>query len=460
MITSNLIKILPHKLRAKVENNHELRKILGNINWLTAGVIFKDVIGLFLVAWVARYLGPEQFGTMNYAVAFVALFSTLSTLGLDNIVIRNILLKPENKAKYLGTTFVLKLLGSLIMLLLSSLVIYFVQPDNTLIRLFVFIIAFGYIFKAFDIIDFWFQSKIEAKYAVYARSISFILVSILKVIFILTQSPLVAFVLMFTLDFLLTALFFLYFYIKKEKTNIKSWKISFDTAKELLKDSWPLILSGIAVTIYMKIDQVLIGNMLGGIELGLYSAASKLSVAWYFIPGVVMSSVFPAIIEAKKKNENLYFKRMQTLYNIFTCFTIVVALVVTFSSSFIIKNLYGNAYLGAAKVLSIHIWAGVFVFFGVANTGFTIPQNLMKYTLWRTLIGVVINISLNIILIPKFGIVGVAVVAFISHLFTDSLLHLLFKKTRFIFLVQLKSFNPISMIKSNFKYDKDFNEEI
>jgi len=440
MITGNIIKILPPKLKSKAENNHELRKIMGNINWLTAGIIFRDVIGLFVVAWVARYLGPEQFGMMNYAIAFVALFSTLSTLGLDNIVIRNLLLKPENKEKYLGTSFVLKLFGSFMMLLLSSIVIYFIQPEGTLVRVLVFIIAFGYIFKAFDVIDFWFQSKIQAKYTVYARSISFFIVSILKVVFILTQSPLVAFVLMFSLDFLLASLLLIFFYIKEKEGSLFNWKVSIDTVKELLKDSWPLILSGLAVTIYMKIDQVFIGNMLGQEELGIYSSAVKLSEAWFFIPTVVTASVFPAILNAKKKSEKLYYKRFQMLFDGFTWFTILVALVVTFLSPVIIRILYGQEYIEAAKVLSVHIWAGVAVFGGVGMGRYLIAENLTKISLFTTVLGAITNIILNIILIPKFGIMGAAYTTIATY-FISTYAVLIPKKSRGIGLQLLRSFD-------------------
>jgi O-antigen/teichoic acid export membrane protein len=449
MITSSLIKILPYKLRAKAEDNHELRKIMGNINWLTAGVIFKDILGLFIVAWVARYLGPKQFGTMNYAVAFVALFSTFSTLGLDNIIIRNILLKTENKDEYLGTAFVLKLLGSFILLILSSIVIYFVQSQNFLIRLFVLILAFGYIFKAFDVIDFWFQSKIEAKYSVYARSISFGLVSILKVILIITQSSLVSFVLMFSLDFLLIAIFMLYFYIKREGVSIMRWRASLKTAKELLGDSWPLILSGIAVMIYMKIDQVMIGGILGEKDLGIYSSAVKLSEAWYFIPNIVSVSVFPSILNTKRKSEKLYRERLQMLYDSFTWFTILVAIVVSLSSPLIIKTLYGDEYIKASSVLAVHIWAGVGVFGGVAVGKYLIAENLTKISLFMTSIGAICNIILNVFLIPRFGIIGAAYSTLITYIIATYSV-LIFKDSKEAGFQLLRSFNILRVFRRVF----------
>ena len=446
MITGQIIKRLPPLLRSKIENDYELRNILGNINWLTAGIIFKDIVGLFVIAWVARYLGPEQFGLMNYAIAFVVLFSSLSTLGLDNIVIRNILLRPDQKFKYIESAFILKLLGSLLMLLLSSVVIYILQPENSLVRIFVLIVGFGYIFKAFDVIDFFFQSKVEARYSVYARSLSFIVVSLIKIILILTQAPLISFILMFSLDLLVTAILLIYFYFKREAKSIFRKHITVDTMKELIRDSWPLFLSGIAVTIYSKIDQIMIGNLLGDRELGLYSSAAKLSEAWYFIPAVIMSSVFPSILRAKKKSKELYLKRMQLLYDVFVIFTLVIAFLVTIASPLIIRILYGNEYIEAANVLSIHIWAGPAVFLGVASGSYLVAENLTKVALMRTFVGAVINIVSNIILIPSFGIEGAAISTLISYSFAT--IFVIFPSdARIVGLSILKSFNIFRLVK-------------
>lgn len=441
MITKTLIKIMPSFIRKKVEHNQDLRKIIGNINWLIFENILRNLIGLFVVVWVARYLGPEQFGLMNYALAFVALFSALATLGLDNITIRNIVSDPEKKGEYLGSTLLLKFFGSLIMLIISAIGMFLIEPGNTLVQLFVIIIALGYIFKSFDTIDLWFQSQVQSKYSVFSRSITFVVISILKVVFIITQAPLIAFVLMYTLDSLLAAVLLVYLYHKKATFSFFKWEIKYDVMKSLLNDSRPLILSGIAIMVYMKIDQVMIGNMIGDTQLGIYSAAVKLSEAWYFIPMIISGSVFPAILSARKKSRELYLERMQMLYDSFTWFTISVALITTFMAPFIIRIIYGVEYIDAATVLSIHIWAGIFVFLGVASSKYLIAENLTKISFYRTFIGAIINIILNIILIPTYGILGAAIATLISYGVSAYLLNFLFKKSRIVFIMQTKTLN-------------------
>jgi O-antigen/teichoic acid export membrane protein len=447
VITKTIIKILPPILRKKVENNQELRQIMGNINWLTFENILRNLIGVFVFAWVARYLGPEQFGLMNYAVAFVTLFSVFSTLGLDDILVREIVSSPEKRKEYLGSALFLKFVGALVLVITATLTSHFINSEDAVITFFVFIVSLGYIFKSFDVIDLWFKSQVKSKYSVYSRATSFFVVSVIKIILILTQAPLVAFVWMFTLDFFIAALLLIYFYSQKVPDSMLDWKVRIKTAKNLLKDSWPLMLSGVAVVIYMKIDQVMIGNMLGEKELGIYSSAVKLSEAWYFVPMIISSSVFPSILRVRKKSKELYLRRIQMLYDFFTWFTIGVALIVTFLSPFIINILYGSEYAMASTVLSIHIWAGVFVFLGVASSNYLIAENLTKITFYRTLAGVTVNIFLNLILVPFYGIMGAAFATLVSQFVSAFFSNLFFKKSRIIFIMFLKSLNLFILFK-------------
>jgi O-antigen/teichoic acid export membrane protein len=255
---------------------------------------------------------------------------------------------------------------------------------------------------------------------------------------------------MFALDSVISAFLLIFYYKYIESHTIFEWKPRFKVMKSLLKDSWPLILSGIAIMIYMRIDQIMIGSMLSDQAVGIYSAAVKLSETWYFLPMIITASVFPAILNARKKSKELYLKRIQTLYDAFTWFTISVALVVTLLSPFIINLLYGSAFAEAATVLSIHIWAGVFVFWGVASSQYLVAENLTKISFYRTLAGGIINIILNIVLIPIYGIIGAAVATVISY-GSPVIFLLFFSKTRSILRQIFKSFNIIRVIKEVFR---------
>ena len=436
-----------NKLLKDVRKRKSLLKIIANINWLTVEKIFNMLVSLFVGVWVARYLGPDKYGAMNYAVAFIALFAPLSRLGLDTIVVRNIVQNPEKKDEHLGTTLFLKFVGSVVMFVLAAVLINFLKTDHPQIKIYVLILAFGHIFKSMDTINLWFQSQIQSKYTVFSRSASLAIISLMKIAFILTQSPLIAFIWTLLIDMIISTVFLFLFYQAKGEISIFKWKMKISVLKDMMKDSWPLMLSSIAVLIYMRIDQVMLGSMISSRALGIYSAAVKISEKWYFIPIIISISVFPAIVNAKKRSEKLYLSRLQRLYDLFTWFSISFALLITIFSKHIILFLYGKDYLQASPVLSVHIWAGVFVFLAVASERYLITENTTKISFYRNLLGAVFNVILNVILIPSYGMMGAAYATLFSYMVSGYLSNILFKKSRKIFFMFLKSLFPVHYFK-------------
>lgn len=446
MITGKIIEKLPVSLRKKIENSNELRNIIGNVNWLTFENIFKSVLNIVILALLARHLGPTRLGIITYAYAFVTLFSGLSTLGMDSIVVREIINKEKESDKYLGTAFILKMAGSVALILISLAVISFTKSGDSVTLLFVLIVALGYLFKPFDTIDFWFQSKVESKYSVIARTFAFFIISALKIAFIYLNSPLIYFVYLYSLEFAVTAFILIFFYVKTTKTSLFQWKFDKNTAKLLFIDSWPLFLGAITSMIYMKIDQVMIGNILGEREVSFYYTAVKLSETWYFFPTVVGASVFPAILNAKKISEEKYKYRLQKLLDMSTWAGIIVAVFITLTARFIVKVLYGDEYSITADVLSVHIWSGVFVFSGIIASKWVVTENLTKNALVRSVIGTILSIIFYYIFINRYGIVGAAIATLLSYAFVNYLSLAFWKKTRECFIMQTKAFNIFRII--------------
>lgn len=413
-------------------------KYFKNTFWLFGEKILRMIVALFIGIWVARYLGPEQFGLLSYAQSFVALFSIVASLGLDGLVVRE-LVKDQSRAEtLLGTSFFLKVIGALSMLIFLVIALQFTSNDfytKTLI----FIIACATIFQSFNVVDFYFQSKVMSKYIVYANVISLLLSSIVKIILIISNSSLEAFVFVYVFDSIVLAIGYLYYFFKHSDFKIQKLIFSKSTAILLLKDSWPLILSGIVITVYMKIDQVMIKQLLGNEAVGQYSAAVRISEAWYFIPGVIASSLFPAIINAKKHSEDLYYKRIQKLFDLMILIAIGIAVPVTFLSESIINLLYGSQYNQAGGVLLIHIWAGAFVFLGVSSGKWYLTENLQKLLFWRSFYGMLVNIVLNITLIPTYGIKGAALATLFSQIVASYIFDIVSGKTRLMFMMKTKS---------------------
>jgi PST family polysaccharide transporter len=226
-----------------------------------------------------------------------------------------------------------------------------------------------------------------------------------------------------------------------------SWGVSVQQIRQLMKDGWPLALAGMAVMVYMKIDQIMLGQMLGNRAVGMYSAATRISEVWYFIPISIVASVSPSLIEAKKASTELYYQRLSNLFRFMVLIALAIAVPMTFAAGYLATALYGNDYEGVGPILAIHIWAALFVFLGVAQSPWTINEGLTKLALLRTFVGAVANVFLNLLLIPKNGAIGAAIATTISYGLSAVILNAFSSKTRKIFQLQLNSIFAIAPSK-------------
>lgn len=438
-------------LALKVKNlmlNKGAMNYVRNTSWLFAEKALRMFVGLFVGIWVARYLGPEKFGLFNYAVSFVGLFSAFATLGLHVIVVRELVKKDTHEGEILGTAFIMKLAGAIISLLLMAVALYFTPNDHTT-NILIFIIASATVLQSFNVIDYYFQSKVMSKYVVYSNIFSLFISSVVKICFIFINAPLHYFAWLVLFDSFILICGFIYFFSRKNPNfNFNDIVFRKKVAISLLKDCWPLILSTMVVSIYMKIDQVMIKSMLNSEAVGQYAAAVRLSEAWYVLPSVIVSSLFPAIINAREINKELYFQRLQKLYDLMVWLAIVIAVPVTFFADEIVSLLYGDAYHQTGYVLMLHIWTAVFVFLGFAFSRYLVAESLTKKSFYRALLGALSNVLLNYFLIPKYGISGAAIATLIAQLVSNYLYDIIDKDLHVQFKMKTKSMFPIHIVKS------------
>lgn len=392
-------------------------KYVSNLSWLFIEKMVRIFVAVFVGIWVARYLGPEQYGQYSYALSFVGLFITVASLGLNGVLVRELVKYPEKRDVLLGTGFFLKVGGAILVFALLGIATLFTSNDS-LAKMMIFVIGGTTIFQSLGVIDFYFQSKVLSKYVVYANLGALTFSSLIKVGLVLYQQPVIAFAWVFLFESIVFAIGLLFFYWKN-KMAIHNWVFKRPMALILLKDSWPLILSGFVISVYMKIDQVMIKEILGDEKVGQYAVAVKLSELWYFIPVIIVSSFFPAIINAKNEGMKVYHQRLQSLYDILVWLAICIAVPMTFLSDWIVAVLYGEAFQLAGDVLMIHIWTGIFVFLGLAFSNYLTNENLTKKSFYRTLLGAISNVILNLILIPKMGIRGAAIATLIAQFITN-----------------------------------------
>ena len=426
----------------QLKRHSKLRAIASNTAWLFADRILRMVGGLLVGVWVARYLGSERYGLFNYALAFVSLFTPIFTLGLDDVVVRRLLKETSDKEKILGTTFSLKLVGGIVSLLLAVLFILFWEKDITLTVWLVIILATTGIFRAADTIDLWFQSQVLSKYSVIAKNIAYLLSTLLKVLLILTHASLLAFAWATLAEIVIAAISLFAIYRVKGVFQFPNWKWSFSTAKHLMRESFPLIFSGFAILIFMKVDQIMLGQIKGDSEVGIYSAAVRISELWYFIPGTIVSSVAPSIYAAKERSQQHYYKRITQLLRLLTYISLAISIPMTFLSKNIVLIMFGSEYAAAGSILAVHIWASIFVFMGLATLPWFIAEGLNHVSLGKTLLGAILNIILNFLLIPQYAGIGAAYATIISQAVAAFFANAFDRRTRRLFQIQLKSFLP------------------
>ena len=443
---SNILKYVPSILRIKIENKPNIVKIIDNFGWLFFDKVLRMGVGLLVGVWIARYLGPEQFGLINFAMAFTGLFGAIATMGLQEIIVRDIVKNPSEAHLIIETGFILRLIGGLISFLIIIGVINYLRPHDVLSKAIVLIYGFTLIIQASEVVKYWFESQVYSKVVVWIENGIFLIITIVKICMILLNASILAFVFAAFAEALLVALSLLFIYKKKVGQILHKRLPDFILAKKLLIDSWPLILSGLAISVYMRIDQIMLGQLSNDQAVGIYSAAVRISEIWYFIPLIIVASVFPSIIDSKKKDEKTYIARMQKLFDLMILLSLAVVIPLSFLSTVIINILFGPDYVSSAAILKIHIWASVFVFMGTAGSKWFLIENRQILHFQRTFLGAIINILLNLLLIPKYNAIGAAYATVIAYSISAFFSDLLQKETRPLFRMKLYSLNVIRTI--------------
>jgi len=423
-------------------------KYLKNTGWLMFGKILSMAVSVV----IARYLAASAFGDLSFAIAFTVIIAAVGALGLDSFIIREIINEPLKKNEILGTSLLLRLAVNILLIPLTVGIYLFFHthsddPGKPLTWV-IFILTFASFFKSFNVIDSYFQSQVASKYVVKVQNICVVLSAAVKILLVVLDKPLIYFAAALSFDSLMLATGLVYMYHRRG-FNILNWTFSRSRAVSLVKQSFPLILSAVMVIIYMKIDQIMLKEV-GSAEVGIYSVAANISEAWFFIPVAIVTSVFPAVIHARKTDLERYNKRLINLYDLLIYISLPVAVAISFLSNDIIHLLYGNQYQGAGDMLAIHIWSGIFVFLGSASSQYLLAEGYTMISFQRTAMGAIVNIALNFWLIPLYGGVGASIATLIAC-FISTFYLLFIGKTRQQGILMLKSLLLVTLFQKIFK---------
>ncbi|WP_293301143.1 flippase [Pedobacter sp. UBA4863] len=433
---------LPH---IKGFDQDALNKYFKNTGLLMFGRVGSMAIKMIVNIMMANYLLASNYGVLTASLAYVFLFASVAGLGLDSFIVKELHRQPLKRNQILGTSALLKAVAGVLCIPVIFLAWQFFPQDN-IPYYFIFILSFTGFFQSLTVVDSYFQSEVQSKYIMYVQIAGNLISAMIKLGLIYFSSPLLYFVYATIFDVILLSIGYFLMYERKGR-SVFQWTFNNEIAKNLLKQSWPLIISGIMVSIYMKIDVLMLNKMLpnGAEEVGAYATVVMFSEALNFVPVAIVTSLFPAILNARRDDPIRYQKRLQNLFDLMVWLSLVFAIFISFASP-IIYRLFKPEFATAAPVLAVHVWGSLFVFLGVASTQVLIAEGLNRLTFIRTGFGAIVNIVLNFLLIPTMGMMGTAIATLIAYASTNFLL-LFVKKTRKQGVMVVKSLFLITLFE-------------
>ncbi len=388
-------------------------RVAQNTGWLFFDRVAVMAAALITGILIARYLGPERYGQLSYSVAFATLFTAIAPLGLNNIVVRDIVDAPGAKDETLGSAFWLQFAAGILAVCSAIVVTARVNPGDQHIQWMVGLVTASTLFTAFSAIDYWFQSKIQSRYAVLAKLAALIVIPLVKIGMIMAGAPVVWFAAAYTAEAALVALGLVITYHITGQSILR-WRFRLAVAQRLLADSWPLLVSNLAIVVSMRIDQVLIGQILGDRPTGIYSVAARVSELWLFVPVVIVTSAFPLLVEARQRDETAFYRALAKLFRAILLIALGAAVSISVLAYWIVIVLYGADFLEAVPIVRIYVWSGLVSSWGVVWGRWIVIENRQKLVILSFATSAAANVVLNLVLIPRFGVIGAAVATVIS----------------------------------------------
>ena len=410
-----------------------------NASWIVVCKIIQSLISFVIGMITARYLGPSNFGVISYVSSVVAFALPIMQLGLNQTLVKEFINSPDREGTILGTSLMINILSGICCMVGSITFVAVANPDEPETLLVCILYSFTLLFQATEMTQYWFQSKLLSKYPSIATLIAYTLVALYKVYLLVTGKGVVWFSISNVLDYLIASIILMIIYKKigTQKLSV-NWKIG----KEMLSRSKYYILPSLMVMIFQHTDRVMIKMMIGKEETGIYSAAITCIGVAGFLFSAVIESARPEILDQKNKSQEQYEKRVIQLYSVITYMSLVQSILMTALSVPLINIMYGEQYAGSVSVLCVAVWYVTFSYFGSVRNVWILAEGLQKYLFGINIVGAVLNILINLALIPVLGGVGAA----IASLFTNVVIGFIFKPLRPNNRLMLKGLNPMVVI--------------
>ena len=437
-----------------MNEKYSLKRVLSNSGWMMGQQIYNMLLQLIIGSISARYLGPSNYGLLNYSSSIIAFFSIVCRLGLDGVIINEMTLKPEKRGNYLGSALVMRLLTSLASFFLILAIVRILEPANTALHVITALQGVAVILQTYEVFTYWFQLNLKMKFVSISTMAAQTAVGVWRITLLATRASVYYFALSSSIQYLVCGVIVAFFFWR-ERSGLKL-RYSKQDASELIRNSYHFIISGLAVTFYSQIDRIMIGKILSAEAVGFYSAAAAIAVMWEFVPNALINSTRPVILSLRKDHYEQYLRRFQELLMVVTFLSVLVSLIVSIFGKLAILILYGEKYLPAVKSLCILVWSTGFAMIGTTRGIWIVAEGYNQYTKYYILIGAGVNLVLNLLFIPIWGITGAAFTTLISQITVAFISPLFFKKARQFDAIYFASFKYLpGMLISAKNYFKE-----
>ena len=411
------------KIIVKLKGN----RFFSNTMWDIGGKVFQMFLTLIVGMLTARYLGPSNYGIIGETASYVSFFSVICQLGFTSTAVKEIMDNEDRQGEILGTTIFFRVCTSLVSSLAISCLLYVIKEGDKVIVWVAFLQSLSLIFQSFDMIHYWYQSRLETQVSVKIQSLAYVIMAAYKIVILAVGKSVEWFAFSTALEAAVVGAMLVWVYRRGEGQKLS---VSLSAGKDILKRSYHFILSGLMVTIYGEMDKIMLGEMLSETAVGFYTAATKVSTMWSFVLTALINSSRPVIISCKSKSQDLYIKQNKRLYAAIIWIGIAAGLAISLFGKIIIYIMYGAEYLPATSSLQISAWYTMFAMLGTARGIWIVCEEKSKYVKYYLGIGAIINVVLNYLLIPVYGPGGAAAATLITQIFTAVLAPAMFKETR------------------------------
>lgn len=404
---------LKTRLSRYIQDN-ALQNVAGNVGWLTLDLAFRFVVSLALGIWMARYLGPSDYGLLSYCLSFVALFGSVAGLGLNSIVVRDIVRTPAQAEEILVRALVLRVLAGMLTASAAVGAVHLFKPDNSLVQTMVVILSFTLVLNASEVIAYWYESQVSSRYTVWIGDTVLAATSVARIALILLGASVIAFAWVATLEAGLVLVGFVAIYLIHQGFP-RGAGVDLAHSRTLLKDSLPLVGMSLMLVVYTRIDIIMVEHYLGAAQTGVYAIASRLAESWFVFAVILTKSMFPHLIGRATQDEEIFNKDLEVFYSFMFWFAAVMALIICVLAGTIVNLLFSSDYAGAAQVVRIYVWSGIAVFAITASSRWFLLREKHVGLLLRATLGGAANILLNLWLIPRYGLSGAATATVVSY---------------------------------------------